>query len=121
MPSTGFGDAIHKLDAATINRTVTKTSPGAYALTDHDTTKGVFVVDYVGRSDVDLKTRLLQHAAKGEYSHFKARYYPSPKAAFDKECDLYHDFGESNALDNAIHPQRPANSGWKCPRCAVFG
>lgn len=45
----------------------------------------------------------------------------SAKAAFEKECHNYHDFGGKEKLDNTIHPDRPAGSGWKCPCCKIFG
>ena len=120
MPNTGFGDVVHDLDADTIDDVVTKTSAGAYALTRKGIKDG-FVVYYVGRSDTDLKARLKQHAADGIYSYFKAGYCASPKAAFEKECQLYHDFGGSEALDNTVHPARPNGSNWTCPRCYAFG
>jgi hypothetical protein len=41
------------------------------------------------------------------------------KAAFEKECHLFHDFGETS-LDNKIHPARPSGSNWKCPRCRIL-
>ena len=62
-----------------------------------------------------------------EYSEYEGLVSPAytvlkaTKAAFEKECVNYHDFGESKLLDNSIHPDRPAGSGWKCPRCSIFG
>jgi hypothetical protein len=122
MPSTGF-TGIYKLDATTIDKAITRTSAGAYVLTREVIGNDIpFTVNYAGRSDTDLKARLKQWAAKpGSYTHFKAGYCDSPKEAFEKECGLYHDFGESKLLDNSIHPQRPANASWKCPRCKIFG
>ena len=100
-----------------IDRIVTRTSSGNYALgrTGDDT----FFVSYVGRSDSDinqeLKVRLTLNYAKFKYS-----YATSPKAAFEKECRNYHDFGGSEKLDNKIHPSRPPGTGWKCPICSIF-
>lgn len=43
------------------------------------------------------------------------------KAAFEKECALYHDFGgPQGQLDNEVHPARPEGTDWQCPRCDVF-
>jgi hypothetical protein len=42
---------------------------------------------------------------------------PSAKAAFDKECDLYHDF---KPPDNKVHPARQKGANWTCKRCTVF-
>jgi len=116
MPNTGLNGP-YALDAVTIDRVVTWKSSGAYALgrSDVDT----FYVSYVGRSDVDVAGRLRQHV--GKYAQFKFDYFASPKAAFDKECNLYHDFGgPQGVLDNDVHPARPDATNWQCPRCDVF-
>lgn len=114
MPSTGFGRA-YSLTATNIDAAVQRKSPGAYALGTLRS-DGVFVVGKVGRSDTDVGHRLLSQV--GDYTHFKFGYCSSPKAAFLKECDLYHDFAPPG---NKIHPDRPNNSGWKCPGCPIFG
>jgi len=102
-----------------IDQMVTQTSPGVYVL-DKATT-GPFHVDYVGRSDDDLNPRLKTHVGS-EYKYFKFDYAASPKNAFEKECELYHDFGgPEGSLDNKVHPDRPTGSDWKCPRCSIFG
>lgn len=99
-----------------IDEVVTKTSAGNYAL--GYTKESVFYVKYIGRSDNDLNMRLKNWV--GKYTEFKFSYATSPKAAFDKECNNFHDFGETDKLDNTIHPDRPNNSGWKCPQCDIF-
>ena len=114
MPSTGLRGPF-TLSNVVIDREVRSTSPGAYAL-DSGTDANTFYVHYAGRSDIDVNARLKQHV--GNYRRFKFEYYSSPKAAFDKECHLYHDF---DPRDNSVHPARPSGSGWKCPRCGVFG
>ena len=115
MPQTGLGSA-YTLDNDTIDRVVTKTSAGAYAL--GRVSDNTFYISYVGRSDDGINDRLKDWV--GKYSNFKFGYYDSPKAAFEKECNLYHDFGGKEKLDNDIHPQRPEGSDWQCPRCNVF-
>ena len=78
---------------------------------------GDFVVHYVGRSDTDVNGRIKDHLQEW-YTHFMFSYASSPKAAFEKECQNYHDFGESRLLDNDVHPDIPSNSkNWKCPVC----
>ena len=103
---------------ASIDVNVAHTSPGAYALgrASNDT----FYVDYVGRADVDVAARLKQWLATKKYTHFKFEYYSSPKAAFEKECRLYHDW-KPQGLDNEIHPDRPNGTDWKCPICEPSG
>jgi hypothetical protein len=90
--------------------------PGAYAL-GRSGDDGTYYISYVGRSDSDLNARLKSHI--GNYNEFKHAFYPSAKAAFEKECHLFHDFGETT-LDNKVHPARPQGTDWKCPRCKVF-
>ena len=97
-----------------IDEEITQTSAGAYAL--GYTTDSTFTIEYVGRSDTDVNDRLHDHV--GKYKRFKYDYFSSPKAAFEKECCLWHDF---NPRDNKVHPARPAGTNWKCPRCDALG
>jgi len=113
MPSLGLQGPF-ALNEESIDKTVDQTSPGNYALGDRNQS-GTFLVDYVGRSDNNLNGRLKQHV--GENLLFKADYASSPKTAFEKECNNYHDFTPPR---NKNHPARPANSGWSCPRCTIF-
>jgi|SRR3989344_1673614 len=116
MADTGlYGQ--YSLSEEEIDRVVTQTSPGTYVL--GHSSNGIFYVNYVGRSDNDIHFRLKDWV--GKYSQFKFGYFSSPKAAFEKECIIYHDFGgPTGQLDNKIHPQRPEDSGWQCPKCDVF-
>ena len=121
MATTGL-EGPFVLSSVKIDSVVTKVSPGAYAL-GYVKSDGTFVVLYIGRSDDDLNGRL--HSWVGEdkrYLHFKALYFPTAKAAFEKECSLYHDFGgPKNQLDNDVHPARPKNQTCACTHCYVFG
>ena len=112
MPSSELQGS-YPLTDAEIDTQVTQISAGAYAL--GYTKESTFYIGYVGRSDDDVNDRLKKHV--GNYKRFKYGYFSSAKAAFGKECDLYHDF---KPKDNKIHPARPNNSNWSCPRCAVF-
>jgi hypothetical protein len=104
------------LTIAGVDSAVTNTSAGAYALGQANN-DGAFVVRYVGRSDDDVNARLKKHVPE-LYRQFKYEYYPSARAAFDKECNLYHDF---HPRDSKIHPARPEDANWKCPRCDALG
>ncbi|WP_198390307.1 hypothetical protein [Burkholderia ubonensis] len=106
----------YDLSKEEIDKQITKTSAGNYAL--GSITGGKFIVMYVGRSDSDLNSRLKQHVDK--HPKFKYSYASSPKAAFEKECKNFHDFGETEIFGNSIHPDRPADSEWKCPSCDTF-
>lgn len=65
------------LDDAMIDETVSRTSPGNYALGYMD--GGTFQVFYVGRSDSDVRSRL--HEWVGAPSRYR-RYSPSGQAAW---------------------------------------
>ena len=115
MANTGLkGPYVHS--AKRIDEVVTRKSAGVYVLEREGSSEG-FVVDYVGRSDVDVNERLQKWVGVNGYKKFKFDYFDSPKAAFEKECNVYHDFTPS---DNSIHPQRPEGSSWQCPRCDKF-
>lgn len=74
--------------------------------------RGAFVVQYVGRSDNDLKIRI-QHGI-GSYKLYKYSLAKSVKEAFEKECRNYHDFGGNAKLDNLIHPAKPEGTEYTC-------
>lgn len=86
-------------------------SPGAYALgyTDHF---GRFVISYVGSGGDDLASKLRAHV--GTAPQFKFRHFAVRQAAFEKECELFHQFMPRG---NFLHPSRPAGTDWNCPRC----
>jgi len=116
MPSLGM-DGPYKLSNEIINANVTRTSLGNYAL-GNENENGVFLVGYVGRSDSDLKSRLKSWVGSTTRRLFKFSYALSSKAAFEKECNNYHDF---DPPDNNGHPDRPNGTTWHCPRCDIFG
>lgn len=113
MPSTGLSGPF-VLTAEEVDRLVEPDRIGAYAL-GYLTDEG-FLVERIGRSDNDLNGRLKSYL--DEYPIFKASYFATSKAAFEKECNLYHDFSPA---DNVIHPDRPDGTTWLCPRCYLFG
>jgi len=108
----------YSLTSAEIDANVTRTSAGNYAL-GYTNDNGAFTVQYVGRSDSDVNGRLHDWTGKS-YKKFKYSYAMSPKAAFEKECQNFHDFGGTSKLHNDAHPARPDNTGWKCPVCDIF-
>jgi hypothetical protein len=111
MASTGLNGP-YPLTSSGVDAAVDKISAGAYALGYTDD-NDVFHVQYVGRSDDDVKARLKSHVSE-PYKKFKFGYYQSAEAAYSKECHLYHDF---NPRDNSVHPAAPAGSNAVCPIC----
>jgi len=109
----------YDLTTQKIDELITKNSLGNYAL--GYVSGSAYIVKYVGRSDDDVNDRLKKWVGKNKnYKKFKFSYATSPKAAFEKECKNYHDFGGSKKLDNEKHPERPDNTDWKCPLCNTF-
>ncbi len=111
MPYSGLHGP-YVLTEENIDKVVTKKSAGAYALGRFE--NNIFRVAYIGRSDTDINDSLKKHV--GDYSDFKFDYFLQPKLAFEKERDLYHDFGAAS-LDSGVHPTRAKGAAWKCPRC----
>ncbi|MGA9364527.1 MAG: hypothetical protein WBW16_09190 [Bacteroidota bacterium] len=99
----------HPLTKKGIDDNVKGVGLGAYAL-GHVDQSNAFNVTRVGRSDDDLNKRL--HDYEGLYESFKYAFLPNSKAAFEKECRLYHDFIPP---DNIIHPAKPVGTDYKCP------
>lgn len=115
MASLGMGSSVYKFSKQEVNKVITKTGPGNYAL-GYLNANGRLRVCYVGRSDHNVASRIQDHLEKG-YTHFKFCYATSSWDAYKRECENYHDFGESDDLDNDIHPDRPDGTNWKCPCC----
>jgi len=103
----------NSLSNTNIDKKVTETKSGVYVL---DKPKGTYKIQYVGRADKDLNNRLKTHVGS-DYAFFAYEYATSPKNAFEKECEIYHDY---NPPDNKIHPARPEDTNWQCPRCNIF-
>jgi hypothetical protein len=97
-----------------INNAVSRRSAGVFALGRNDPS-GNFQVKHVGRSDTDIRNRLCE--CIGSDTLFKFRFYGTAQGAFEKECELFHDFGPPG---NRIHPGRTKGSKWECPRCRIF-
>jgi DNA-binding response OmpR family regulator len=107
-------DVLHgpfRLTDRVIDTEVTRISAGVYAL-DNCATSRSFHITCVGRSDGNLNNQL--HVHVGAYKYFKYGYCSSSKAAFEKECSLYHGFVPQY---NAGHPVRSAVTDWVCPQC----
>ena len=67
---------------------------------------------YVGRSDNDLRVRILQSAKERECDYFLAWETSSAMQAYKLECEYYHKYEE--IIINAIHPDVPDGTYWRC-------
>jgi hypothetical protein len=96
-----------------VHKVIARKSAGTFVL-GHEDHEGRFLVSLVSRSDSDVRTRLCEFI--GTANQFKYALYASSRDAFEKECQLFHDFQPPH---NVFHPMRPAGSTWECPRCQV--
>ena len=104
----------YRLTFDEIDTAVSRQSAGVYALGRNDPS-GQFQVKHVGRSDADVRAKLRE--CIGSEVMFKFRFFRSGRDAFEKECELFHDF---NPPGNRIHPGRPKGTNWECPRCRIY-
>ena len=114
MASLNMPNGPYNLTTDEVDKRIKVGSIGNYAY-GHKKVDGTFVVEYVGRSDTDLNDRI-KHGI-GQYKMFKYSIAYTKKSAFEKECRNYHDFGESDTLDNIDHPDKPDFTDYKCPVC----
>jgi len=105
MANLGMGESPIELTTENIDKHVDEKRIGNYGLgyPNPDDPRWLYV-QYVGRSDTDLRKRLKDHV--GNYKHFKFCYLGSALDAWHYECQNYHDFPKSKT-DNDIHPARP--------------
>ena len=91
---------------------------GSYLLGAPRPTGNGFEVTYVGRSDKDLRRRLLEHCAAGKASLFKFQPHKNATEAFLSECYLWHATREDGRNENIIHPAPPTAGRISCPYCS---
>jgi hypothetical protein len=99
----------HRLTPDVIRTFVPAAQPGTYRLHRHG---GVV---YLGRSDTDLRRRLLEHALARRGDHFTWHVHSSAWAAWIDECSQWHDL--PGLAENLVHPARPDSSDDRCPFC----
>lgn len=97
-----------------IGAAVIRESAGVYAL-GHANPEGRFCVNHVGRADTDVRSKLQN--CIGSATLFKFAYLPTSRAAFERECELFHDLSPHG---NRVHPGRAPGTSWECPRCRIF-
>jgi len=102
----------NKLDKEVVLRLVSEKEIGAYCLGTFIT--GSHEVKYVGRSDNNLRNRLLNHAREGKYVYFAFWTTKTIIEAYYKECELFHNH---NSAVNKMHPDAPRNLPYFCPFC----
>ncbi len=112
-------DDTYALTPQWIDEVVPEGYAGFYAIGNANGQR--FEVRYVGRSDSDVHQELRRQEEKNRarghnpYKYFKYRLAKSAQAAFEIECQVFHESGGSDNLDNKTHPARLKKSGWQCP------
>lgn len=97
-----------------IENAVRRKKFGVFAL-GYEGRGNIFYINYIGRSECDLKSSLLGFI--GSDVAFKYQAVLSAEEAFWRECELFHSF---RPPANRIHPGRPTGSNWVCPRCSLL-
>ncbi|AXI78530.1 GIY-YIG nuclease family protein [Peterkaempfera bronchialis] len=70
---------------------------------------------YVGRSDTDVRRRLLRHCTDRHGDYFTYDVHPTAVSAYDVECALFHLLAPE--VSNRIHPDRPDFHPTPCAFC----
>ena len=71
---------------------------------------------YVGRSDINLRERILTSSLERDCDYFSYKETTSPRNAFLLEYRYYHGLTERGyKLANEIHPDVPDGTYWRCP------
>ena len=104
----------YDLSFDTLERVLSKGRRGVFSVGYVDR-EDRFRVQSVGRDDYDLRARLCELI--GSSAMFKFALINDSRAAFERECELFHDLRPPS---NFIHPSRPSGTDWKCPRCVQF-
>ncbi len=112
-------DDTYAFTAQWIDEVVPEGYAGCYVLGNANGSQ--FEVGYVGRSDSDVHQELRVQEGKNRagahnpYKYFKYGLAQTAQAAFEIECQVYHESGGSDSLDNKTHPGGPKKAHWKCP------
>ena len=83
--------------------------PGSYILSDGQSPI------YAGRSDTDVRARLLVHARERNGLYFAYDVHPGSWQAFLAESAAFHLLDGTSS--NEIHPARPFGEELDCPFC----
>lgn len=104
---------VFELKQAVVKDLVTKRTVGTYRLGVLNS--GCFEIGYFGRSDKDLRRRLLEHTREASFTHFSFDISETLFEAFRKECRDWHLVKDS--CKNCMHPGAPMRLPYLCPYC----
>lgn len=104
---------LFKLSPHVVRMLIPKEIIGSYILYKLEDNK--IIPEYIGRSDFDLRNRLIRHALNNKAQYFEYMVLDSREKAFNLECSLFHAL--SGEISNKIHPDNPNNIRISCPIC----
>lgn len=78
---------------------------------------GLFIVQRIERSDINLETELIGWILL--YENFKFKFSSTVDENYLTHCRDYHSFTTHNELDNESHPIQPTNTNLRCPICEL--
>ncbi len=105
------------LNRTNVTNTIERNVVGNYWLGNY-LPNGIFLAQYVGRSDKCLQKRLLNHVSKDKFEAFSFREAGSIKEAYEVECREWHMLGRR--LSNVLHPRTPRHLPYPCPYCGFI-
>lgn len=108
-----FGPYLLNKEGIDYNVLVMDNEVGVYAL-GYTSKDGEFHVENIGRVKRGLHRKLYEF--EGVYKEFRFKFFVNEQAAFNQECELFH---ELKPRDTFVHPLRPAGSRKKCPVCGL--
>lgn len=115
MARTALRHGPYDFNYTSVANRISSNEKGAYALGYKNKKTGGMHVLRIGRSDHDLRKRLIQYLSDVNYNdctHFFFEVLNTQQEAFEMECCLYHDY---LPIKNDIHPARPARMNCCCP------
>lgn len=107
---------VYRLSKDIVNRFVPRKTVGVYRLGVKE--RHGFRVRYFGRSDTNLRKRLLKHADERRFTYFSFEETSTILEAFRQECREWHMMMKT---ENVIHPDAPKSLPYRCIYCMVLG
>lgn len=107
----------YEFTAGEVDRYIPQGAPGNYAL-GYRNARGRFVMQYVGRSDGDLRAELklrldpTNNPEGKRFRRFKYCLATGAREAYEKECRDYHIWDPPY---NTNHPAAPRGMACRCP------
>lgn len=104
----------YRLTPRRVRQVIPENVTGFYRLGNIE--DGEFWTKYFGRSDRDLRSRLMAHSRnRPKIAYFRPVVTGNIRRAYELECREWHLRGDQ--VENHIHPARPRHIDYHCPYC----